>query len=412
MKKTIKDIKIENKIALIRVDFNVPIENGKIADENRIKQALPTIKYALKKKAKVVLFSHLGRIKKIADKKGKSLKPVAKRLSQLIDQNVIFINQTRGEELETAIKNLQAGEILMFENTRFEDINERAESKNNQQLGEYWASLGDVFINDAYGTSHRAHASNVGISENIKEAVMGLLIEKEMKYLDKTLINPQRPLVAILGGAKISGKIGTIENLLAVADKIIISGGMSYTFLKAEGKEIGASLCDKEKLNYAKEILKKDRDKLVLPVDSVFAERFEVNAKYRIGNFTDVDESEFGLDIGPQSIELFKETLKGAKTIILNGPMGVSEWPNFSKGTIAICEELAKSDAITIIGGGDSAAAAIKFGFENKISHISTGGGASLVYLGGRELPGIQALDDKGGELYENSDNSRKLENE
>lgn len=397
MKKSIKDLKnLEGKTVLMRADFNVPLKNGVITNDNRIVAALETIKYILEKKAKLVIFSHLGRIKEEKDKKDKTLLPVAKRLSELLNKEVKFINKTRGKELEEAVKSLKNSEILMFENTRFEDLDGKKESKNDPELGKYWASLGDIFVNDAFGTAHRAHASNKGIASNMKKgnAVYGFLIEKEIKYIGGAVDNPKRPLIAIIGGAKVSDKIAVIENLLEKADKIIIGGAMAYTFFKAQGKNIGKSLCEEEKVEYAKNLLEKAKEKIVLPVDTVVAKEFKNDAKSAVT--TDIKDDEMGLDIGEKSVEKFAEILKNAKTVIWNGPMGVFEMENFAKGTIGVCKILSNlKDAITIIGGGDSATAAINLGYKDKFTHISTGGGASLEYLEGKTLPGIESLSDK-----------------
>lgn len=398
MKKSIKDLgNLQGKTVLMRVDFNVPLKDGVITNDNRITAALPTINYALEQGAKVVAFTHLGRVKEEADKASKSVKPVAERLAEVLGKEVKFVAATRGEELESAVKGLQNGEILMFENTRFEDVDGKKESKNDADLGKYWASLGEVFVNDAFGTAHRVHASNKGISSNIGEgnSAYGFLIEKEIKFIGEAVDNPVRPLVAILGGAKVSDKIAVIENLLRKADKVIIGGGMAYTFLKAMGREIGKSLCENDKVEYARELLEKAGDKLVLPVDTVVVKEFSNDAPSRIAT-TDIQADEEGLDIGPKSVELFRDVLQGAKTVIWNGPMGVFEMPNFAKGTIGVCEAIANLEgATTIIGGGDSATAAIQLGFAEKFSHISTGGGASLEYLEGKVLPGIDSLSNK-----------------
>ena len=398
MKKSIKDLgNLQGKTVLMRVDFNVPLKDGKITNDNRITAALPTIEYALNQGAKVVAFSHLGRVKEEADKASKSLAPVAVRLSELLGKEVKFVPETRGAELEAAIKGLRDGEILMFENTRFEDVDGKKESKNDPELAKYWASLGDVYVNDAFGTAHRAHASNVGIASNIGEgnSASGFLVDKEIKFIGGAVDNPDRPLVAILGGAKVSDKIAVIENLLEKADKVIIGGGMAYTFMKAQGKEIGMSLCENDKVEYARELMAKAGDKLVLPIDTVVAKEFSNDAPSRVAE-GDIQADEEGLDIGPKSVELFKKTLEGAKTVIWNGPMGVFEMPNFAKGTIGVCEAIANLEgATTIIGGGDSATAAISLGYAEKFSHISTGGGASLEYLEGKVLPGIDSLSNK-----------------
>ena len=398
MKKSIKDLgNLQGKTVLMRVDFNVPLKDGKITNDNRITAALPTIEYALNQGAKVVAFSHLGRVKEEADKASKSLAPVAVRLSELLGKEVKFVPETRGAELEAVIKGLKDGEILMFENTRFEDVDGKKESKNDPELAKYWASLGDVYVNDAFGTAHRAHASNVGIASNIGEgnSASGFLVDKEIKFIGGAVDNPDRPLVAILGGAKVSDKIAVIENLLEKADKVIIGGGMAYTFMKAQGKEIGISLCENDKVDYARELMAKAGDKLVLPIDTVVAKEFSNDAPSRVAE-GDIQADEEGLDIGPKSVELFKKTLEGAKTVIWNGPMGVFEMPNFAKGTIGVCEAIANlKGATTIIGGGDSATAAISLGYAEKFSHISTGGGASLEYLEGKVLPGIDSLSNK-----------------
>ncbi len=398
MKKSIKDLgNLQGKTVLMRVDFNVPLKDGEITNDNRITAALPTIEYALNQGAKVVAFSHLGRVKEEADKVSKSLAPVAVRLSELLGKEVKFVPETRGAKLEAAIKGLKDGEILMFENTRFEDVDGKKESKNDPELAKYWASLGDVYVNDAFGTAHRAHASNVGIASNIGEgnSASGFLVDKEIKFIGGAVDNPDRPLVAILGGAKVSDKIAVIENLLEKADKVIIGGGMAYTFMKAQGKEIGISLCENDKVEYARELMAKAGDKLVLPIDTVVAKEFSNDAPSRVAE-GDIQADEEGLDIGPKSVELFKKTLEGAKTVIWNGPMGVFEMPNFAKGTIGVCEAIANLEgATTIIGGGDSATAAISLGYAEKFSHISTGGGASLEYLEGKVLPGIDSLSNK-----------------
>ena len=401
-KKTLLDLQnIEGKKVLIRVDFNVPMDKktGAITDDNRIREALPTIKYVLEHGGRAVLFSHLGRVETEEDKLKRSLRPVVARLSELLGQEVKFVPQTRGAELEAAINELKNGEALMFENTRFEDVNaegKKKESKNDAELGKYWASLGDVFVNDAFGTAHRAHASNVGIASNIKETVAGFLLEKEIKYIGGAVDNPVRPYVAILGGAKVSDKIAVIESLIEKADKILVGGGMMFTFLKAQGLNVGLSKCEDDKVELATELLAKANGKIILPVDTLAAKAFDNDAEYRVASVDDIKEDEMGLDIGPKSVELFAKELQGAKTVVWNGPMGVFEMPNFANGTIQVCEAIASlTDANTIVGGGDSAAAAIQLGYAKKFSHISTGGGASLEYLEGKTLPGIAAVNDK-----------------
>lgn len=377
------------------MDFNVPLKDGVITDDNRIVQALPTIKYLIDHNAKVILFSHLGKVKSEEDKAKLSLRPVAERLSELLEKPVTFVPETRGEKLEAAINALKDGDVLLFENTRFEDLDGKKESKNDPELGKYWASLGDLFVNDAFGTAHRAHASNVGIASQLESAA-GFLMEKEIKFIGGAVDNPERPFVAILGGAKVSDKIGVINSLLDKADKVLIGGGMAYTFFKAMGREVGLSLLELDRVELAKEIMEKAGDKLVLPIDNVVAKEFSNDAVATIVSSDEIPADQEGLDIGPKTVELFASYLKDAKTVVWNGPMGVFELPNFAKGTIGVCEAIANLEgATTIIGGGDSAAAAISLGYADKFTHISTGGGASLEYLEGKELPGVAAISDK-----------------
>ncbi|MBC1545059.1 phosphoglycerate kinase [Listeria cossartiae] len=394
-KKVVTDLDLKDKKVLVRVDFNVPMKDGKITNDNRIVAALPTIEYILEQNGKAILFSHLGKVKTEEDKEGKSLRPVAARLSELLGKEVKFVPTTRGPELEAAIAELKDGEVLLFENTRFEDIDGKKESKNDPELGKYWASLGDVFVNDAFGTAHRAHASNVGIASNLESAA-GFLMEKEIKFIGGVVDNPARPLVAILGGAKVSDKIGVIENLLTKADKVLVGGGMTFTFMAAQGQEIGKSLLEADKVELAKGLLEKAGDKLVLPVDAVVSKEFSNDAPFHTVDADNMPADEMGLDIGQATIDLFTKELQGAKTVVWNGPMGVFELSNFAKGTIGVCEAIANlTDATTIIGGGDSAAAAMDLGFADKFTHISTGGGASLEYLEGKELPGVASISDK-----------------
>ncbi|STD25823.1 MULTISPECIES: phosphoglycerate kinase [Enterococcus] len=394
-KKTVKDIDLKDKKVLVRVDFNVPLKDGVITDDTRIKAALPTINYVLEQGGKAILFSHLGRVKTEEDKEGKSLAPVAKRLGELLGKEVTFVPETRGSELETAIADMKDGDVVVFENTRFEDIDGKKESKNDTELGKYWASLGDVFVNDAFGTAHRAHASNVGIASTGIPTVAGFLMDKEIKFIGEAVEEPKRPMIAILGGAKVSDKIGVIENLIPKADKILIGGGMTYTFYEAKGIKIGNSLVEADKVALAKELIEKAGDKLVLPIDNVCAPEFSNDVETQVIE-GDIPEGLMALDIGPASVELFADTLQGAKTVVWNGPMGVFEMSNFAKGTIGVCEAIANlEDATTIIGGGDSAAAAEQLGFADKFTHISTGGGASLELLEGKELPGLAAINDK-----------------
>ena len=394
-KKTVKDIDLKDKKVLVRVDFNVPLKDGVITDDTRIKAALPTINYVLEQGGKAILFSHLGRVKTEEDKEGTSLAPVAKRLGELLGKEVTFVPETRGEQLEEAIRNMKDGDVVVFENTRFEDVDGKKESKNDTELGKYWASLGDVFVNDAFGTAHRAHASNVGIASTGIPTVAGFLMEKEIKFIGEAVEEPKRPMIAILGGAKVSDKIGVIENLIPKADKILIGGGMTYTFYEAKGIKIGNSLVEADKVELAKELIEKAGDKLVLPIDNVCAPEFSNDVETQVIE-GDIPDGLMALDIGPASVKLFADTLQGAKTVVWNGPMGVFEMSNFAKGTIGVCEAIANLEgATTIIGGGDSAAAAEQLGFADKFTHISTGGGASLELLEGKELPGLAAINDK-----------------
>ncbi len=384
--KTIRDFDLNNKKVIIRVDFNVPIKDGIIEDDTRIKESLKTINYAIEHNAKVILMSHLGRIKEESDKIKNTLKPVSVRLSELLNKDVIFIPSTRGIELETAINNLNNGDVLLMENTRFEDLDNKKESKNDNQLGEYWASLGDIYINDAFGTAHRAHASNVGIASHLDSGI-GFLIEKELDSLLPAINNPERPFTVILGGAKVSDKIAVIQNLAKIADYILIGGGMAFTFLKASGVEIGVSLLDEENIDFCKQMLNEYKDKLILPIDVVtdLKECF----------ITDITKNEKGLDIGPKTVKLFKQYLENSKTIIWNGPVGMFEEERYSNGTKGICEVLKNIEAIKIAGGGDTASAIKNLGYEQAFTHISTGGGASLELLEGKKLPGIEVIKEK-----------------
>ncbi|MET0041227.1 phosphoglycerate kinase [Limosilactobacillus fermentum] len=399
-KLTVEDLDLAGKKVLMRVDFNVPIKDGVVGDDNRIVAALPTIKYVLDHQGKAILFSHLGRIKKEDDKPGLSMRPVAERLSNLLNMPVTFVPVTEGPQLEDAIAKMEDGQVLVVQNTRYEDVKDgeyvKRESGNDPELGKYWASLGDLFINDAFGTAHRKHASNVGIASNMPgKAAAGFLMEKEIKFLGDAVANPVRPFVAILGGAKVSDKIGVINNLLDKADKVIVVGGMTYTFYAAKGIKIGNSLVEEDKIDVAKEILEKAGDKLVLPVDNVVADKFANDANTKVVE-GDIDDGWMALDIGPKSIEEFKKVLADAKTVVWNGPMGVFEMSNFAKGTLEVGQFLGTLEgATTIVGGGDSTAAAKQLGISDKLTHISTGGGASLAYLEGDVLPGIAAISDK-----------------
>ena len=397
-KLTVKDVDLKGKKVLVRVDFNVPLKDGVITNDNRITAALPTIKYIIEQGGRAILFSHLGRVKEEADKAGKSLAPVAADLAAKLGQDVAFLpGVTRGAELEAAINALEDGQVLLVENTRFEDVDGKKESKNDPELGKYWASLGDgIFVNDAFGTAHRAHASNVGISANVEKAVAGFLLENEIAYIQEAVEAPERPFVAILGGSKVSDKIGVIENLLEKADKVLIGGGMTYTFYKAQGIEIGNSLVEEDKLDVAKALLEKANGKLILPVDSKEANAFAGYTEVRDTEGEAVSEGFLGLDIGPKSISKFDEALTGAKTVVWNGPMGVFENPDFQAGTIGVMDAIVKQPGVkSIIGGGDSAAAAINLGRADKFSWISTGGGASMELLEGKVLPGLAALTEK-----------------
>lgn len=388
--KTIKDINLENKKVLIRCDFNVPMKEGKIVDDTRITAALPTIQYALDNNAKVILFSHLGRVKEEADLAKNNLAPVAKRLEELLNQSVIFIEETRGEKLENAINNMKEKDVILVQNTRYEDLDGKKESKNDPELGKYWASLGDVFVNDAFGTIHRAHASNVGIASHL-ESCIGFLIEKELTAL-KELDNPEHPFIVVLGGAKVADKIGVIENLVKTADKILIGGGMAFTFLKAEGYEIGNSLLDEENIEFCKNIVKEYPNKIVLPVDVAVTTEYSEKEEYKVKDISDLEYNEMGLDIGPNTESLFENYLKDAKIAVWNGPLGVYEFEKYKQGTNHILQFIVDNNIKVILGGGDIVAAASTSGYKDKVYHASTGGGATLEYLEGKTLPGLEAI--------------------
>lgn len=388
--KTIKDMNLENKKVLIRCDFNVPMKEGKISDDTRITAALPTIKYCLDQNAKVILFSHLGRVKEESDLAKNNLAPVAKRLEELLGQKVTFVEKTRGEELENAINNMNNKDILLVQNTRYEDLDGKKESKNDPELGAYWASLGDVFVNDAFGTIHRAHASNVGIASHL-DSCIGFLIEKELNAL-KELDNPTHPFIVVLGGAKVADKIGVIENLVTKADKILIGGGMAFTFLKAEGYEIGKSLLDEENLEFCKNILKDYKDTIILPVDVAVTTEYSENEPYKTKAITEMNENEQGLDIGPKTVDLFECYLKEASIAVWNGPLGVYEFEKYKKGTDELLKFVVDNNIKIILGGGDIVAAASLAGYKDKVYHASTGGGATLEYLEGKTLPGLEAI--------------------
>ena len=392
MKKTVKDININSKKVIIRCDFNVPIKNRKITDDTRIVKSLPTIKYCLEHNAKLILMSHLGRVKTEEDKTKNDLSIVATRLSELLEKHVTFVNATRGEELEEAIFNMKDGDIILMQNTRYEDLEGKKESGCDMELAKYWASLGEVFVNDAFGTLHRAHASNVGISTYLPSCV-GLLVEKELNALSY-LFNPDRPFIIILGGAKVSDKIGLIENLLPKCDKILLGGGMAFTFLKAEGYNVGNSLLDEEALSFCKKILKENEDKIILPVDVACNDEY-IDTKGIIKDITELTDNDMGLDIGPNTVNIFKNNLASAKTIMWNGPLGVYEFKNYVKGTNDVLTYLTEINAKTVLGGGDIVAAASACNVEDKLYHISTGGGATLEYLEGKELNGLKNIPEK-----------------
>ncbi len=404
-KKLVTDLDVTGKKVIVRVDFNVPLKSGEITDDNRIVAALPTIKYLVENKAKVILLSHLGKIdyKKTdeeiaAAKKKNNMAPVAKRLQEyLTDTKVVFVDATRGAELEKAVSELKDGEVLLMQNTRYE----KGESKNDEELGKYWASLGELYVSDAFGSVHRAHASTVGIPTYLPSAV-GFLIEKELKFLGDAVENPVRPFVGILGGAKVADKLAVISNLLEKCDTLIIGGGMAYTFLKAQGKEVGKSLVDDTKLDYCKEMMDKAEKlgkKLLLPVDTVVASSFpdpiDGPIETEVVSSDAIPCDKEGLDIGPKTAELFANEVKNAKTVVWNGPMGVFENPTLAAGTNSVAKALAECDGTTIIGGGDSAAAIKQLGYADKVSHVSTGGGASLEFLEGKGLPGVDVIEEK-----------------
>lgn len=394
MKKNVKDIQVFSKAVLLRCDFNVPMKDGHISDDSRIKAALPTIEHLLNSGAKIIIMSHMGR------PKGKpqhslSLAPIAERLGELVNRPVIFIPSPEvvDEDVRNAVKSLEPGQIMLLENTRFRE----EETKNRKNFSKELASLGEIFVNDAFGTAHRAHCSTVGVAEYMP-AVSGFLIDREVAYLGEAIDEPKRPLLAIMGGAKVGDKIALIENLLKKVDTLIIGGGMSYTFLKAKGYEIGRSLLDIDSVHLAKSIMEKAKEKnvkFILPVDIVCAKEFDNNAERGIYAADDIPDDMMGMDMGPESVKLFEEPVKSAGTIVWNGPIGVFEMENFSKGTRAVAEMLAESKALTVIGGGDSAAAVNSFGLAEKMDHISTGGGASMEYLEGKILPGIAVLEEK-----------------
>lgn len=393
MKKTIKDYDLHGKRVIIRCDFNVPMKDGKITDDTRIQAALPTIEYAINESAKVILMSHLGRVKEEKDLVKNDLFPVAQRLSNLLNQKVLFCKATSGSELKDAVDGLKDGEVLLMQNTRYEDLNGKKESSNDPELGAFWASLGDIYINDAFGTAHRAHASNVGIASHLPNGI-GFLIEKELNHLD-SLKNPERPYVIIMGGAKVSDKIKVIENLAPIADKIMIGGGMAFTFLKAKGIDIGKSLLEEDSLEFCQKMIATYGDKLVLPVDVNVTTEFSEETPHHICKVSEIGADEMAMDIGPETIAMMKEVLVNAKTVFWNGPLGVYEMEEYQKGTNELLKTIANSSIHSVLGGGDIVAAASELGFKDKVSHASTGGGATLEFLEGKELPGIAIIQEK-----------------
>ena len=392
-KKTVEDLDVKGKRVLVRCDFNVKMENGVITSDKRVVASLPTIKYLLSQGARVILCSHLGRPKGKVDPEF-SMAPVAECLSKYLGQEVKLASDVVGESAQALASSLKDGEAMLLENVRFEP----GETKNDEELSKKFAALADVYVNDAFGSAHRAHSSTAGVAAFVKESAIGYLMQKEVEVMGKALENPVRPFVAILGGAKVSDKIGVIENLLEKCDTLIIGGGMAYTFMKALGHQIGDSLLEADKVDLAKETMAKAKEKgvkFLIPVDNKVGKEYKPDTEAMIVNSDEIPDGWMGLDIGPETQKLFADAVKGAGTVIWNGPMGVSEWENFAAGTIAVAKAVADSGAISIIGGGDSAAAVKKLGFADKMTHISTGGGASLEFLEGKELPGIAAIDDK-----------------
>ncbi len=396
MKKTIRDIEVKDKKVIARCDFNVPLKDGQITDDTRIKAALPTIQYLIGENAAVILMSHLGRPGGQPDAQY-TLKPVADRLSQLLGTDVIFAasDSVVDDEVRKKAGQLKGGQVMLLENVRFR----KEETKNGEEFAKELASLADIFVNDAFGTAHRAHASTAGIASYLP-AVSGFLIEKELEFLGNAVENPQRPFVAIMGGAKVSDKISVIRNLLNKVDVLIIGGGMAYTFFKSMGYEIGTSILDADSVDLAKDLIREAEEKKVrflLPVDVVCGKEFKNDTETGVYKAEEIPSDMMGLDIGPETAAIYKEEILNAKTVVWNGPMGVFEMENFAKGTLAVAEAMAQSEAVTVIGGGDSAAAVTQFGLASEISHISTGGGASLEFLEGKELPGVAVLEDKIG---------------
>lgn len=392
MKKTVRDYNLNSKKVIIRCDFNVPMKDNKIIDDNRIRESLETILYCINHNAKVILLSHLGRIKTKEDLEKNSLKPVATRLSELLKRKVTFIPKTRGKEVEEIVANMNPKDVILLENTRFEDLDGKKESTNDIELGKYWASLGDIFINDAFGTIHRSHASNVGIASNIPNGI-GFLVEKELKHLSK-LENPNRSYAVILGGAKVSDKLGVIENLITKADYMIIGGAMAFTFLKAEGYETGKSLVEDDFISNCKELLKKYPNKIILPKDVVVAKEIGENQESITKKITDLSNDDIGLDLGTNTVNYLKEILKNVKIVVWNGPLGYYEIEKYQQATKEILKFLTENNIETILGGGDIVAASQELGYKEKVSHASTGGGATLEYLEGKKLPGLEIIEE------------------
>lgn len=394
MKKTIRDFNLTDKKVIIRCDLNVPIKGNVILDDNRIKQSLKTINYAISKGAKVIILSHLGRIKSEEDKAKNSLYPVSVRLSELLGRKVTFVNETRGNVLERAVEQMVPKDVILIQNTRYEDYPVKKESSNDEELGKYWAKLGDIFINDAFGVAHRAHASNVGIASHLPSGI-GFLVEKELRVLGQSLDNPDKPYLVIIGGAKMHDKIKVIDKLAKKADYVLLAGGIANTFLTAKGYDLKASIYDEENISVAKKMLSEHSDKIILPLDGYGSDAYEDGLDVVYSELTSVPDNIMILDVGPKTIELFSKYINNAKTIFWNGPVGVSEFKNFEYGTKTLCEVLKNSNAKVIVGGGDSAAAVIKFGYEDSFEHISTGGGASLELIEGKSLPGIEVIEEK-----------------
>ena len=393
MKKTVEDFDLSGKKVIIRCDLNVPIKDGVITDDSRIKASLKTINYVIDKGGSLIILSHLGKVKEESDLEKNNLYPVSVRLSELLGREVMFSDVTRGDKLNKMVSEMNAGDIILVQNTRYEDLNGKKESSCDMELASYWASLGDIFINDAYGTCHRDHASNVGISKLLPNGI-GFLVLEEVSKLDSIMNEDSHPFVVIMGGAKVTDKIKVISNLITKCDKLIIGGGMAYTFLKSKGYNIGNSLLDSESIDFCKDIINKYDEKIVLPVDSLVSKSIDSN-EYRVCDIDNIRDDEMGLDIGPKSIKLFTDNLTGAKRVIINGPLGLFENDNYSNGTKTIFDYIVSNNIKCLVGGGDSLSAVNKLSDPQKFYHVSTGGGATLEYLEGKILPGIGAIDEK-----------------